>query len=550
MKGTFPDTFHNCAKANSYMETRGAAASTRQYSVVNKVWFGAGDAFLMTYDGGIQWQNIPDALVAKIKERHKDGWQLTQGTSLCQWNKNLFFAEWEQPYTEARVWSWNIPKSGILTDLLVREVMEGHYPVSHKIAKDEDIDIPESFRNQLLPDFNKMVQEEGRDYLTGSEVEILFQEVGAKQVGVDKEDLAKIWDLSDMDANGKFDAEEYVLAMYLIGRRGQGFALPSKKPSHPNPPAEKSSPPPLPPRNSEIDLKWSRQLDQQSNPVEVNPQTGDQNVKNRETPTPTGPLCYQCSTAGDGTWFNCGVCTPEHLSFCLDCLVVSQNKCPGQHRMYPVYGRPSAPTKAPETGLDRDLESLSLKAKENGKAIPSKQPPPDSGLEYLRSIGLLEEDAEQKKPSNPSSPPPSSNPFSSSYDQDKKNEESSKDPSSRSEGDKKLREALQSSIVREKPNISWDDVAGLEAAKEELQEAVVLPIKFPQIFTGNRKARKGILLYGPPGTGKSYLAKAVATEVDSTLFSISSSDIMSKWIGESERYVTHCQTMWAAKWSN
>lgn len=101
----------------------------------------------------------------------------------------------------------------------------------------------------------------------------------------------------------------------------------------------------------------------------------------------------------------------------------------------------------------------------------------------------------------------------------------------------KLHKALQGAILSEKPNVKWDDVAGLHAAKESLKEAVILPIKFPQLFTGKRKPWKGILLYGPPGTGKSYLAKAVATEANSTFFSVSSADLVSKWLGESERLV-------------
>ncbi|TNN07537.1 Vacuolar protein sorting-associated protein [Schistosoma japonicum] len=97
---------------------------------------------------------------------------------------------------------------------------------------------------------------------------------------------------------------------------------------------------------------------------------------------------------------------------------------------------------------------------------------------------------------------------------------------------------LQGAIVTEKPNISWDDVIGLESAKEALKEAVILPIKFPHLFTGKRTPWRGILLYGPPGTGKSYLAKAVATEANnSTFLSVSSSDLVSKWLGESEKLV-------------
>ncbi|XP_043921190.1 vacuolar protein sorting-associated protein 4B [Protopterus annectens] len=103
---------------------------------------------------------------------------------------------------------------------------------------------------------------------------------------------------------------------------------------------------------------------------------------------------------------------------------------------------------------------------------------------------------------------------------------------------KKMQNQLQGAIVMEKPNVKWNDVAGLEGAKEALKEAVILPIKFPHLFTGKRTPWRGILLFGPPGTGKSYLAKAVATEANnSTFFSISSSDLVSKWLGESEKLV-------------
>jgi tetratricopeptide (TPR) repeat protein len=71
----------------------------------------------------------------------------------------------------------------------------------------------------------------------------------------------------------------------------------------------------------------------------------------------------------------------------------------------------------------------------------------------------------------------------------------------------RLKASLGGAIITEKPNVKWDDVAGLEGAKEALKEAVILPVKFPQFFTGKRKPWSGILMYGPPGTGKSYLAK-------------------------------------------
>mmetsp|Transcript_3097 Transcript_3097/g.6423 ORF Transcript_3097/g.6423 Transcript_3097/m.6423 type:complete len:420 (-) Transcript_3097:841-2100(-) len=100
-----------------------------------------------------------------------------------------------------------------------------------------------------------------------------------------------------------------------------------------------------------------------------------------------------------------------------------------------------------------------------------------------------------------------------------------------------LEAALSSAIVTTKPNVSWTDVAGLHGAKEALKEAVILPTRFPELFVGKLKPWKGILLYGPPGTGKSFLAKACATECSGTFFSASASDLVAKFMGESERLV-------------
>mmetsp|Transcript_45588 Transcript_45588/g.120526 ORF Transcript_45588/g.120526 Transcript_45588/m.120526 type:complete len:531 (-) Transcript_45588:2-1594(-) len=92
-------------------------------------------------------------------------------------------------------------------------------------------------------------------------------------------------------------------------------------------------------------------------------------------------------------------------------------------------------------------------------------------------------------------------------------------------------------IVSKNPGVSWTDIVGLEIAKKLLKEAVVMPIKYPQLFTGLLTPWKGILLFGPPGTGKTLLAKAVATECQTTFFNISASTIVSKWRGDSEKLI-------------
>ncbi|XP_035670975.1 vacuolar protein sorting-associated protein 4B-like isoform X1 [Branchiostoma floridae] len=96
--------------------------------------------------------------------------------------------------------------------------------------------------------------------------------------------------------------------------------------------------------------------------------------------------------------------------------------------------------------------------------------------------------------------------------------------------------SIEDAIVP-KGSLRFQDVAGLEEAKQALREAIILPLQYPHLFTGARKPWRRILLYGPPGTGKSRLAHALSSEIDSTFYCVSSSDLISSWVGESEKLI-------------
>ncbi len=95
---------------------------------------------------------------------------------------------------------------------------------------------------------------------------------------------------------------------------------------------------------------------------------------------------------------------------------------------------------------------------------------------------------------------------------------------------------VKSLLLGERPNVTYDAIGGLDAAIERIKDVIVLPYKEKKLFKQvDLKAPRGILLYGPPGCGKTLMVRAIATENSMTFFNVSVADILSKWVGESER---------------
>ena len=403
-EGNYSEVFHQYAAP--YMNTRSDLG--KQRSLIQKVFFGADDTFILQLENGrMIWNGLPATIENILAEQHALGRRLTSNSNLCPWDNRFMFFEWEGQLgiiIKHYAYSWNIWPNGYIDNVFIREITEGGFPVSHtgkipyntppsrenqlpiypkqppiysEYATDRppcppegNTDIPADFRKKIGDWFNQICAGTGKNSISRDHAYQMLNRSGLTPL-----ELERIWEAADENINGQLEKNEFILAMYLI----------------------------------KMELENGR-------------------------------------------------------SGISDQLSIMANQ----------------------------LSTMNLGANtHSGRQNPS---------------GDL---------NNP-----------------KKND----DDSSRTEDDKMLQASLESSIVSETPNVHWDDVAGLEVAKEELREAVCLPLRFPQLFQGKRKQRRGMLLYGPPGTGKSYLAKAIATEVGCTMFSISSSDILSKWHGESERY--------------
>ncbi|MEM4287341.1 MAG: AAA family ATPase [Candidatus Caldarchaeum sp.] len=91
-------------------------------------------------------------------------------------------------------------------------------------------------------------------------------------------------------------------------------------------------------------------------------------------------------------------------------------------------------------------------------------------------------------------------------------------------------------FVTEKPRVSWEDIVNIEEAKKAIKESIIFPTKRPDLFPLGWP--RGILLFGPPGCGKTLLAAAVASELDASFYTVDAANIMSKWLGESERNIS------------
>lgn len=526
--GTFPDSFHNSLEG--LLKTRGCMDP--QETTIKYVFFGAGDTFVVQMKNGpVKMFGIPSNLKDAIVEANGREQMLTKSTVLCPWDSRFYFAHfqpWDRWSTASGHFSWNIWPNGRLSDIVLREVLERQVPASFDAvvpfnqpppplgqsngsapaaaSKPKPTAVPKSQPPKAAPPkptapaakgsnpFRKAATKNNptlnpRSVFSKEEIQIF--ETGFRQL--------------ETDGSGKMNA--YNAVQFLSSCAGNIGGVTNDMLRQLWDKVDKDNSGDLDfeeflhamallknlrdGRTLNDDMTPSEAVKTEENlidlPIDPPPAYSSSVPSTTNDATSRAPvatrevnnilICDLCCSTITELAYSCNQCNDwDMCQRCHD----SGKTCPGAHALTLT-----------KIQLGVDLEDALSGMNLNGKTQGQNNPKNSGG--------------------------------------------GSGDSSNRENDDAQLKDSLMASIITEKPNVRWDDVAGLEAAKQELRSAVVLPIKFPELFSGQRKQRRGMLLYGPPGTGKSFLAKAIATEVESTLFSISASDVMSKWLGDSER---------------
>lgn len=542
ISGAFPESFSKAIMP--LIDLTGSNAHARQHTGIDCIWFGRGDSWVLAAGSALLWEGISETLATSLQNISNGklgaGYIPGSGTVLCPWSFELFYIRvWCPPYSPQHagaslmeVPSEHVEIMGLVAsglqpprDLIERVILSSsaaHSASQPPPSSDEpssasqpnSVSRSSSVTSALqLPEvpFNlrrRYEQEFDRHSNSGTELDGSYAAQIFFQSGLPRKTLSEIWEVIDQDSNGKLDKEEFVQAMWQIDTRLTG-------------------------ENTKI--RWAG----------------------------TGIKCDGCAKGmniGEPTYF-CSICAGGDYDLCQSCYHRSKT-CPHQMSSvtiqlpkevnirqlsgdYAVCDGCGLPLRSESivywckscNAGDFDICETCWEGRRSGQC---QHPLLLSKLQAAKAgeVNLSTPSVQIDDPYSPSSSiwdaPDTRSSMTPSTDFLQFDNASEVDKLSKKFNDTKLKDSLLSSIVSEKPNVKWEDVAGLEAAKAELQEAIIFPLRFPQMFRGKRQARRALLLYGPPGTGKSYLAKAVATEVDHTLFSVSSGDVMSKWLGESE----------------
>ncbi|CAM1500412.1 Fc.00g095740.m01.CDS01 [Cosmosporella sp. VM-42] len=533
LAGKFPDAFYTIA--GKYLDI---SSSARQYSKLDSVWFGADESVIVKAGIQFHWDGIPNEMATDLTELLTGSLTVTstfllgRGTVLCPWEHKYYFWEAVPSLYGTSQYPYFLPLNQVSKELMTYLASDKKPPASllprlqprisaptltpvpapapapspsnpfHQAkSKPDPATLASETRAKHEAIFNNLAK--GGLFVSGSDAVAFMM-----ATGLDTQTLSEIWELVDLDKNGKLDKSEFMQAMEHMSARLRG---------DPKPDASSTA---------------------ASNTPSGSFRETDGHI--------TCDGCSRGMTLGEEVYY-CDICRSGDFDLCPNCYKMVLLRCEHQMQKLVIKPRVEPETVYPPGQVECDgCHSIA----KTGDLLyhchvcnfgdydicePCWKAQKTCGHSMvLRKLGYVVDPGYPSTPLPPGMPPTTTTTNYNTYSNSTPEQPTEVDKLSKQFENSKLKDSLKSSILTEKPNVKWEDVAGLEAAKAELQEAIIFPIRFPQMYRGKRKARRAILLYGPPGTGKSYLAKAVATEVDHTLFSVSSSDIMSKWIGESE----------------